>query len=216
MNVSNSALGRFLFKATATLLSGCGLGGSSFTWDEDVLLNDGSGIRVSRTTRYSKTLLPAGGPAFGVLASAAVQLTMSDSLRASPWKMRLFPIHVDRDPSSGQWVVIADFYGVDGNGGAVCDFWVQYGRSLTPEVAFALEEGNWIQVPVPESFVGKRVNLFPGIPREDIPAVTLDKKAEWFSSLGFKWATIRSDLQLSIGKNLPQQCESYLRATGRL
>jgi len=200
----------------AVSLMACEAGGPAhFTWTEDVQLADGSVIQVHREIHYSGTSREAGGPAGTTLGEAVVQILSSDPKQSVPWRMRLEPVHVEKNPDNGEWTILAAITDVDTAFGATCDLWVRYGKLATPEVAFALQRGAWVQVPVPSAFVGQKVNLLPGVPRrEGVSSVSLEQKSEWIGRMGPSWDTVQSDLQIGLGRQLPLQCERYLRGKG--
>lgn len=197
-------------------LPGCGTGAAKFVWTEDVQLSDGSIIEVHREVRYASLTLEMGGPGSASLRDATVQIISSNPQESVPWKMQLKPLHVDKDPASGSWVIVGEFYAIVSKFASTCDFWVRYGRPVSPEVAFALQDGVWKQVVMPDAFIGKRVNLLRGVPQEDISKVTLEKKEQWFARMDPEWPSLRSERQLRIGRDVPLQCDRYLRATGKL
>ena len=63
----------------------------------------------------------------------------------------------------------------------------------------------------------QKVTLLPGVPRlEGASTVSLEQKSEGIGRMGYPWDTVQSDLQIGLGRQLPLQCERYLRGKGLL
>lgn len=185
------------------LLIGCG-SAEDYSWTEDVQVADGAVVQVRREVHYSSVSREMGGPGGEVLATSVLQILPEES--APLWKMSLKAIHLDRNPSTGRWIVIATFLGIGTSD--LCGAWLQYGFPPTAEVALSPSGGEWMQVEMPEEFFGRRTNLLSTPPGDGIHAVSQEGKRAMLAERSKAWSTLRSDAQMEIGRSISSKCKT--------
>lgn len=143
---------RVLAACIVTALVSCGAGINKMRWQESVLLADGSVIQVERFVQF------AWQRSFGVSGQTGegeqhAELRFLGTLNGlPPWSAPLMPILIDRDGPTGEFVLITVRLS--------CDYWNRHGEPNPPYWTFRLRGGAWQPSAIPESFYGRRPNLF--------------------------------------------------------
>lgn len=134
------------------LTTGCT---NSIKWDEEVLLQSGEVLKVRREA-LTQPFGQIGGS--GGWENMGMTLTViSPDLPDKPviWRARFVPMILDRDPKTREWFIVATFYS--------CTSWYELGRPKLPYTQFRLQNGQWIQQPLGEEFIGRQSNLLTDI-----------------------------------------------------
>jgi len=133
------------------LLAGCGPKLSS--WKEEVQLQSGEVLTVQRTIAF-KAYQPIGGGGGGsdTPESSLLVLTPARADNPKPWAHPpLLPMIFDRDPDTREWFIVATFY--------MCQAWYDLGRPKPPYAEFRYRNGQWVQQPLSEKFIGRETNM---------------------------------------------------------
>jgi hypothetical protein len=148
-------------------------------WGETVQLASGETVQVERYIKFRQEGAVGMGLMAAVFESASLEIVAGggDFLR---WEAPVRPIFLDRDPQSGEWIVIA---GSDG-----LTFWNFNGKPCPPQWSFRLRGGVWHLQPVPQSLIGRKPNLLVDL------RVTDDRE---FSSKTFESEAVTRKLQQS-------------------
>jgi hypothetical protein len=119
------------------------------TWNEPVQVANGETVQVQRHVTMFHERQLGGGSSAPIYNSSTIDLV--GAAEFPTWNAPMVPIVLDRDPGTGEWIVVA---GIDG-----CSFWARNGRPRPPYWAFRLRGGEWYRDSVPESFIGRPANL---------------------------------------------------------
>jgi hypothetical protein len=157
-----------------------GCGDTHLQWNEQVKLNDGEVILITRSAKFSENWV-AGGGGGSLNKGMTIQLQQqqkSDS--PSLWEGRFVPIVLDRDPDSKEWFIVATFYH--------CDGWYELGRPKLPYTEYRFRGGTWIQQPLAPKWIGRPANVIPADPSikstlsETKPVLTIERKDSFFNN----------------------------------
>lgn len=123
----------------------------NFEWTEDVLLHSGEKVVVRRTARLSGNNIAGGG---GGSFNKGMKLDIVTGIGVSPitWGGLYVPILLDRDATSGDWVLVATFFH--------CDSWYKLNRPILPYTQYRFNNGGWVQENLSPNFFGRKANLF--------------------------------------------------------
>jgi hypothetical protein len=121
-------------------------------WIEPVKLEAGSTVEIRRHVEMWHERASAGG-----FSSSPVYKSSSIELEpASPefpiWDAPLVPLVLDKDPVSGEWLIVASANS--------CDFWGRNGKPTLPYWTFRLRKGVWYRDATPQFLIGRVANLF--------------------------------------------------------
>jgi hypothetical protein len=144
---------RCLVTALFLLASGCTKMSSEadLRWTEDVLLSNGEIVTVKRHVVMSHPRALGGG-----FSSAKIYTTSSIEAAANLanfgiWSAPFVPIVLDKDPATGDWIVVASHDG--------CLPWLRNGLPRPPYWAFRFHAGGWYRDAIPDSFLMRTANL---------------------------------------------------------
>lgn len=143
-------------------------------WSEEVKLQSGELIVISRTAAFSENWIAGGGGgAFNMGMTLRIQ-NPQHAENPSVWEGRFVPILLDRDPQSKEWFVVATFFH--------CDSWYELGRPKLPYTEYRFKNGQWVQQALSPQWVGREGNVWPSdlADRQAItqskPVLTLERK----------------------------------------
>ncbi|MEJ1965410.1 MAG: hypothetical protein WDO56_29275 [Gammaproteobacteria bacterium] len=142
------------------LAGGCGSGEKEVIWKEKVDLADGSAIQIDRYVRFHwQRSFGIGGGSTGE-GERESRLTIDVAAESLPvWSGPLIPALLDRDPVNHEFVLVAT--------SESCEYWNAHGEPDPPYWTFRLHGGQWKATDIPESFYGRRPNLFFNYNAED-------------------------------------------------
>ena len=142
-------LGLVLILAT-TACSRLAVGPAHREWTEDVLLEDGKTIIVKRVVEFNETNSLSGDSYNAVETDASISFTgMLNDL--PPWRQPLMALLLYLDGSTNEWVVVATT--------TSCEIWLVRGKPRPLYWEFRLRDGEWRDVPLSSSSIGRPVNL---------------------------------------------------------
>ncbi len=156
MNRFRKPLHMTLLALAAMQISGCSK--SNFKWTEDVLLQDGQQITITRSLE--------GLEGFGGIGDAggtehkASTITLPPGLAGAPsatLATHFNPMVLNRTPQ-GQWYVLARIQ--------MCEDWAQIGYPKLPYTQYNWTNGAWQQVPLDTAHIGEKANLLVAIQRK--------------------------------------------------
>jgi hypothetical protein len=132
-------------------LGGCAPGKVERKWSEEVALDDGKVLTVDRYVKFQETNSMAGD-AYGSTEEDAT-LSFRGELAALPaWRVALQPLVLYRDSSTNEWVIVA--------ASSRCEVWEARGKPARPYWEFRLRDSGWVEVPLSESSLGRKTNLY--------------------------------------------------------
>jgi len=145
-------------------LGACGFGGPpkpvERAWTEDVLLNDGTTIQVSRAVKLDITK-SWSGDAYNAVEREAT-LSFLGPLRKLPeWRAPYIPatagvigmpLVLYRDQTTGEWVLVVTT--------TSCDVWRAGGKPKPPYWEYRLRGPKWQLGSLSQASIGRRANLF--------------------------------------------------------
>jgi hypothetical protein len=146
-------------------------------WTETVALASGETTVIERVQRV-EIHLTSEGPS-GDLAKMATVASATSPPAFPPWQAKMLPILLDRDPATGEWVLVATMYN--------CRFWLLNGAPERPYWGFRAFEGEWYRTEIPESFWGRSANLFAALQSRDTSSLvqaTYVKRRAYTSTRG--------------------------------
>jgi hypothetical protein len=135
-------------------ISGCAR--KHFEWTEQVQLADGATVDVERSIRYGKVLRELGGPTSAWISEANVTI-VDRGERLATWSHAMEPFIVDRDKSTGKWLLVA-------NAMDYCEYAANFASPAPTFLAFELDGGSWKYIGLPEAAVGRNANMLLGVP----------------------------------------------------
>jgi hypothetical protein len=144
--------------ACLLLLVGCGK--VQLAWLEDVQLQEGQQLEVTRTAT-GKQRSELGGPKSWEQTEMSLAFAQVPAGFAKPpiWQAPYVPMLIDYAPDQRTWSLVAAFYR--------CETWYALGRPMPPYVAYQSVDGQpWQQVALEERLIGRPANLLTG-PRSD-------------------------------------------------
>jgi hypothetical protein len=126
-------------------------------FEEEVTLSNGTVIVVKRLVKLTP-LGELGGPGGWESRYNRLRLPKTSSGELPAWESGdgLVPMLVDRDPSTGDWVLVATFY--------TCETWYLIGRPKLPYAQFRLHAGEWKRVPLSDALIGRDANVYTDAP----------------------------------------------------
>lgn len=147
--------------------SGSGSGEKEVTWKEKVDLADGSAIQIDRYVRFHwQRSFGIGGGSTGE-GERESRLTIDVASGSLPvWSGPLIPVRLDRDPAKHEFVLVTTSLN--------CKYWNAHGQPDPPYWTFRLRGGVWQVTEIPESFYGRRPNLFFDYNDEDRRRLSTD------------------------------------------
>ena len=160
-----------------------GAGPAKKTWEEEVLLSDGSVIWVQRKTSYVVGSPMGGGG--GYISNLENTLTVpANPVAPSPpvWHFEsAAPMMLGYDKVKQTWYVVAIFY--------MCGTWVQWGWPMPPYRQYEVQNGQWVVVPLNPDLIGQNANLLTDIVGNKSKRVTIEDriKLEWNSGNEYKF-----------------------------
>jgi hypothetical protein len=120
-------------------------------WTEDVLLDDGSTIRIARTATFIETNSLSGDSYNAVETEATIAFT-GDRANLPMLRHGLMALLMYEDPTvGGEWVVVATT--------TSCDVWQRRGQPHPMYWEFRLKDSEWMETPLSQTSVGRAVNL---------------------------------------------------------
>lgn len=139
-----------------------------FEWTEDVLLHNGEKVVAQRTAHLSGNSI-AGGGGGSFNKGMKLGIISGSSEESSTWSDLYVPMLLDRDPKTGEWILVATFFH--------CDSWYKLGRPLLPYTEYRLtKSGAWIQQHLSAELVGRKANLFIADRKPPASHLTLQQK----------------------------------------
>lgn len=121
-------------------------------WSEPVQLASGETVQIKRNVEmWHETAFGGGFSSAPVYKTNSIELDPATS-EFPKWDTPLVPIVMDKDPSNGEWVVVAS---ID-----ECGMWARNGRPQPPYWAFRLQSREWFRVEIPQWLLNRRSNLF--------------------------------------------------------
>jgi len=162
----------------ALTISACGrYGEREIEWTETVALASGETTVIERVQKVEINLTSDGDS--GDLAKMATVASATSPVAFPPWQAKMLPILLDRDPATGEWVLIATMY--------QCKFWRRNGAPERPYWGFRVFEGKWYRTEIPKSFWGRSANLFAALQSRDTSSLaqaTYVKRRNYQSTRG--------------------------------
>lgn len=156
MNSPRTFLQIVLTMIAASQLTACSK--SNFKWTEDVLLQDGQQITITRALE--------GLEAFGGIGDAggtehkASTIAFAPGLAGAPTatlSTHFNPMVLNQTPQ-GQWYVLAIIQ--------MCEDWKQIGYPKLPYTQYNWVNGAWQQVPLDPVHIGEKANLLVAVRRK--------------------------------------------------
>lgn len=163
---------------SCTVVSACTASNADLTWVEPVQLASGEEVKVKRHVVVIQERAYGGG-----FLAAPIYKTSSLELQVGSasypiWDAPMVPVLVDKDPTNGEWVVVAATSG--------CDTWLRNGRPRPPYWAFRLRNGQWYRDAIPTGFLDRPANLFIDFRTDDrsdkLNSEIEDRKKQQFDS----------------------------------
>jgi hypothetical protein len=127
-----------------------------FKWTEEVRLSDGTSVTVERVTRYGRVNRELGGPTSKWVSEASVTI-LDRGQRLPTWSHPMEPFLLDRDPSSGRWLLVASAVGY-------CDYASRFGQPFVTFPTFELRGSNWEYIGLPDAMLNRIANLVQSVP----------------------------------------------------
>jgi hypothetical protein len=128
-------------------------------WTEPVQLASGETIRIRRHIRFRQGRALGGGWAFAPEYKTSTIDIESTGSPLATWDAPLVAMLVDRDPATGEWLVIASQDDLT--------FWNANGKPCPPQWAFRLRRGVWFLEPVPVPMLSRIPNLLVDVRVDD-------------------------------------------------
>ncbi|MBT3068773.1 hypothetical protein [Rhodoferax sp. U11-2br] len=161
---------KIIFAIFFTVLTFSACSRSNFKWTEDVLLQDGQQVTITRALE--------GLEAFGGVGDAggtehkATTITFPPGLAGAPTaplSTHFNPMVLNKTPQ-GQWYVLAIIQ--------ICEDWKQIGYPKLPYTQYNWTNGAWQQVPLDPVHIGEEANLLVAVHRKsgEPPHHTLESK----------------------------------------
>lgn len=129
-------------------LSGCGR--VTRAWTEDVLLDDGSTIRVERTVNFTESNSLSGDSYNATETDATIAFT-GDYANLPVWRQPLMALLLYRDQTTDEWVVVATT--------TTCRVWQLRGQPDPIYWEFRLRGQEWQEIRLSEASFGRPSNL---------------------------------------------------------
>jgi hypothetical protein len=119
-------------------------------WSEDVDI-DGRTAVIDRRVRF-KVSDSLAGDAYNKTETSST-LSFRDDLSELPdWNVPLIPLLLYRDSATREWVIVATT--------SDCHVWSQRGSPDRPYWEYRLKGATWAEVPLSETSVGRKTNLY--------------------------------------------------------
>lgn len=136
--------------AIVFVLAGCGPRPVTRAWTEDVLLDDGSTIRVERTVIFLETNSLSGDAYNATETDAAIAFT-GDHANLPAWRQALMALLLYRDQTTNELVIVATT--------TTCRIWQLRGQPNPIYWEFRLRDQEWQETPLSEASFGRPTNL---------------------------------------------------------
>jgi hypothetical protein len=180
-------------------------------WTESVQLASGETVQIKRYLMLEQhSMWGMGGMSSGQWYEQS-WIELVDAGASFPrWSAQLLPNYLDKDPVTGEWIVVAV---EDGD-----RLWAHNGSPCPPQWAFRLRGGTWYMQPIPKEFLGRKANLLIDINSGDDKRLigsrfrkNIEKrKAEQFSlppRVPLSFTTVGGNTKL------PNYCDKYSEPT---
>jgi hypothetical protein len=162
---------KFVCRGAATLLVvgllvGCGP--KKIDWKEEVQLQGGEVI-TTRRTALAEPFGQIGGT--GGWENEGMTVEVIAPIKPDnpgTWNAKFVPLVFDRDPDTKEWFMVATFFS--------CTSWYELGRPKLPYTEFRYRNGQWVQQPLSEKFIGREGNMFTGMRSSGETDKTLSNK----------------------------------------
>jgi predicted small secreted protein len=158
--------------AVAVVLVGCNpFGPTERQWTEDVLLDDGTTLKVRRTARFDEANALGGG-AYSARETEATLAFTGRFAQLPAWSFPLLAIFLYRDVTrDNQWVIVAST--------TSCETWSGRGEPQPPYWEFRLGPQGWQEVPLSPTSINRTANLLAGyhaeLPGKHITVIDREK-----------------------------------------
>lgn len=120
-------------------------------WVEDVQLDDGSTLSVSRYEKFKESNSLAGD-AYGAVEIDS-RVSFRGDLNGTPvWSVPLQPLLLYREPNTKELVIVAT--------AGSCEAWYSHGSPTPPYWEYRLTNGVWKEVPLSSGSMNRKTNLF--------------------------------------------------------
>lgn len=148
-------------------LGSCGwFGHESRNWREDVMLDDGSTIRIRRHVKFIENSALAGDAYSATDEESTLQFP--DDLGIPVWSSPLLPLVLYKD--GDQWVIVSSTFS--------CEIWNEWDRPRPPYWEHRLIGSEWKRVALSDSSIGRSSNLFFSYGNEPPAIVSVKAKQE--------------------------------------
>jgi hypothetical protein len=140
-------------------------------WREDVILQDGSTVRIQRYKKLVRVWYELSHPGWQTRRNA---LTLPDGVRFDT-EDRLTLMRLERGEPPVRWVLIAS--------PLFCEEFTKYGRPKPDYIQFEYADGRWSHRAVQPRFLGQPANLLVnirGVPKSGL--VTEAERQQWNST----------------------------------
>jgi hypothetical protein len=171
-------------------MSGCA-GEFERRWTEEVELDDGKVIEVSRYVKFTESNSISGD----AYSSTGLESTLNfkgEFSELPTWSVPLVPILLYRDMTKSEWVIVATT--------SNCDTWYDHGSPVPPYWEYRLKNGKWSESKLSMSSIGRATNLFfdfePSLPAR---RMSVDIKNRWLSAHDFAkdYLKIEADIKVN-------------------
>jgi hypothetical protein len=170
----------FVAATLSSFVTGCAPGTTTASWSEEVRLDDGSTLEVRRRATYSVENSWAGDAPSAIEKTSTLKFPGSQ-VPCREWRQSLTPLLLYIDKATGDCVIVATT-----TSGARYDL---HGTPPSIYWEFRSRGGKWQEVPLSESSIGRKTNLYFSFHRDDMPKrVTADvtgraRDAAWIPKL---------------------------------
>jgi hypothetical protein len=121
------------------------------SWTEDVLLEDGTAVRIERHVTFNESDALGGGAYSAVESKSTLKFT--GQLAALPaWDFPRIALVLYRSKENGSWRIIATT--------SSCEIWKHDGAPRPPYWEYELIDTRWELVPLHPESIGKSPDLF--------------------------------------------------------
>lgn len=179
---------QYILLCLAVIVSACGK--TSLSWKEEVKLSSGELIVVQRTAK-TKAFGEVAGPGGWENEGMTVELVSQSADRNPPvWNFPFVPLLMDRDPTSGQWFIVATFYS--------CVSWYALERPKLPYTEYRVVGGQWVQQALTPNLIGRSANMLTSIRSSGEPDHSIASKesimndpriSKKYKSIVSQWST---------------------------
>jgi hypothetical protein len=154
------------------LLSACGR--SNISWNEEVLLQSGEKIIVSRTVK-TKAFGEIGGPGGWENMGMTLEIKTPQRPDNPPlWSQPLIPVVFDRDSKTRTWFVVATTES--------CQKWYELGRPKQWYLEYRVQNGRWEQTTLSAEHIGRQSNMLTSINSSGEKDLSVEEKTTRMSN----------------------------------